>query len=67
NYLALLEREKNNITESKKQCLKAIKDELSQKLREYCYFEEDLFPDFETRIKYLSRKYDSSTHKKISF
>lgn len=67
HYLDILEHEKKNIEDSKKQCLKAIKDELSQKLREYCYFEEDLFPDFETRIRYLSSKYDSNTHKKISF
>lgn len=67
DYLDILEKEKKNIEDSKKECLKAIKNELSQKLREYCYFEEDLFPDFETRIRYLSSKYDSNTHKKISF
>ena len=67
DYLEILEKEQENIEESKKQCLKAIKNELSQKLREYCYFEEDLFPDFETRIRYLSSKYDSNTHKKVSF
>lgn len=66
NYLSFLENEKEKIEDSKKQCLKAIKDELSQKLREYCYFEEDLFPDFETRIRYLSSKYDSNTSKKIA-
>jgi hypothetical protein len=66
SYLSFLENEKKKIEDSKKQCLKAIKDELSQKLREYCYFEEDLFPDFETRIRYLSSKYDSNSSKKIA-
>lgn len=66
NYLILFENEKQKLEDSKKQCLKEIKSELSQKLREYCYFEEDLFPDFETRIRYLSSKYDSNTSKKIS-
>ena len=65
NYLKLLENEKNSLEKSKLNCLQFIKNELLQKLREFCYFEEDLFPDFETRIKYLSGKYKSAANKKI--
>ncbi|WP_042655110.1 FRG domain-containing protein, partial [Actinobacillus pleuropneumoniae] len=36
NYLILFENEKQKLEDSKKQCLKEIKSELSQKLREYC-------------------------------
>ena len=65
NYLKLLESEANSLETSKSNCLQFIKNELLQKLREFCYFEEDLFPDFETRIKYLSGKYKSAANKKI--
>lgn len=50
---------------SKIDCLNFIRDELIQKLREYFYFEEDLFPDFENRIRYLSNKYQGSTVDKV--
>jgi len=63
NYLKLLESEANSLETSKSNCLQFIKNELLQKLREFCYFEEDLFPDFETRIKYLSGKYKSAANK----
>lgn len=67
DYEQLLDREKQQIQNSKLNCLKFIKDELTQKLREYYYFEEDLFPDFEKRIQYLSEKYESNgQEKKIS-
>lgn len=67
DYEQLLDREKHQIQNSKLNCLKFIKDELTRKLREYYYFEEDLFPDFEKRIQYLSEKYESNgQEKKIS-
>jgi hypothetical protein len=67
SYEEFLDTEKNQIQNSKFNCLKFIKDELTQKLREYYYFEEDLFPDFEKRIQYLSEKYESNgQEKKIS-
>ncbi|MDP5885789.1 FRG domain-containing protein [Streptococcus mutans] len=66
DYFALLEKEEKEIEQSKIECLRFIKDELSQKLREYYYFEEVLFPDFEKRLQYLSNKYESSGSKKIS-
>lgn len=40
-------------------------DELIRKLREYYYFEENLFSDFEKRIDYLSNKYQSGSTKKV--
>lgn len=64
-YLKILEEEKNKIEESKLLCLNFMHDELIRKLREYYYFEEDLFPDFEKRIDYLSNKYQSESTKKV--
>lgn len=66
SYRDTLDKEEKEIKESKVRCLQAIKCELSKKLREYYYFEEDLFPDFEKRIQYLSSKYESTITKKIS-
>ncbi|MBK0029265.1 FRG domain-containing protein [Lactococcus sp. S47] len=65
-YYEALDDEVKNIDKTKVDYLKYIKDELSNKLREYCYFEEDLFPDFEKRIQYLSDKYEAIGLKKIS-
>ena len=64
-YLKILEEEKNKIEESELLCLNFMHDELIRKLREYYYFEEDLFPDFEKRIDYLSNKYQSESTKKV--
>ena len=64
-YLKILEEEKNKIEESKLLCLNFMHDELIRKLSEYYYFEEDLFPDFEKRIDYLSNKYQSESTKKV--
>ncbi|MGL5899651.1 MAG: FRG domain-containing protein [Lactobacillaceae bacterium] len=66
SYLDVLQQEQSNLNNSKIECLQFIKNELSHKLREYCYFEEDLFPDFEKRIQYLSEKYEAMGMKKIS-
>lgn len=52
---------KNHMDEVQKKCLQHINDELSQKLYEYYYTKEDMFPDFENRIKYLSTKYKDET------
>lgn len=35
----------------------ALNIDLENKLKEYCYTKEDMFPDFENRIRYLSNKY----------
>lgn len=35
----------------------SINKDLENKLKEYCYTKEDMFPDFENRIRYLSDKY----------
>lgn len=64
-YLKILEMEENEIEESKLICLNFMHDELIKKLREYYYFEEDLFPDFEKRIEYLSNRYQSESTKKV--
>lgn len=63
-YKKSLNNENDNLEKSKIDCLKFIKKELLQKLREYYYFEEELFPDFEKRIQYLSNKYESTQPKK---
>lgn len=38
-------------------CLEIIQREFINKLEEYFYIEEDLFPDFASRIRYVSEKY----------
>lgn len=43
--------------ERKKDCLKSIQKEMIEKLKEFYYFEEDLYPDFEKQIGYLINKY----------
>lgn len=43
--------------ERKKECLKSIQKEMIEKLKEFYYFEEDLYPDFEKQIGYLINKY----------
>lgn len=65
-YYDILEDELKNIDTTKVECLRFIKNEILHKLREYCYYEEDLFPDFEKRIQYLSDKYEAIGLKKIS-
>lgn len=66
DYKNLLEFQKCSIKEVRKECLNFIKNELSNKLKEYYYFESDLFPDFEKRIQYLSEKYEANGVKKMS-
>ncbi|MDU6791805.1 MAG: hypothetical protein E6427_03710 [Anaerococcus sp.] len=65
DYLKILETEKRQVEASKIDCLNFINEELIKKLREYYYFEEDLFPDFEKRIQYFSKKYQTETTKKV--
>ena len=48
----------NSIDKSKEESLACINNELTQKLEEYYYTKEDMFPDFENRIRYLSRNYN---------
>lgn len=55
---------KDHMDEVQIKCLQHINDELSQKLYEYYYTKEDMFPDFENRIKYLSIKYKDETQAK---
>lgn len=66
-YLKILLEEERKIEDSKLECLNFIYEELSRKLREYYYFEEDLFPDFEKRIQYLSNKYQSEPTRKVVY
>lgn len=53
--------ELESMKSSKEESLKYINDELTRKLEEYYYTKEDMFPDFENRIRYLSKKYNKST------
>lgn len=55
---------KEHMDEVQIKCLQHINDELSQKLYEYYYTKEDMFSDFENRIKYLSIKYKDETQAK---
>ena len=47
----------DSVETTKEDCLEYINNELAQKLKEYYYLKEDMFPDFENRIRYLSNKY----------
>lgn len=46
-----------SVEKTKEDCLEYINNELTQKLKEYYYLKEDMFPDFENKIRYLSSKY----------
>ena len=61
----LYEQLKSRITGDvyKEYCLKYINNELETKLKEYYYTKEDMFPDFENRIRYLSNKYSDDNPK----
>lgn len=67
SYIGILEEEKNKMNKSngektKKYLIGYIRNELLNKLCEYYYFEEDLFPDFENRIKYIAEKYECNKY-----
>lgn len=47
----------DSVETTKEDCLEYINNELTQKLKEYYYTKEDMFPDFENKIRYLSNKY----------
>lgn len=59
--------ELESMKSSKEESLKYINDELTRKLEEYYYTKEDMFPDFENRIMYLSKKYNKSTKNEIEY
>ena len=48
----------DSVETTKEDCLEYINNELTQKLKEYYYTKEDMFPDFENKIRYLSNKYN---------
>lgn len=58
--LSELNKQLDSIEEYKVVSLKNILEDLENKLKEYCYIKEDMFPDFENRIRYLSNKYNKS-------
>ena len=58
--LSELNKQLDSIEEYKVVSLKNILEDLENKLNEYCYIKEDMFPDFENRIRYLSNKYNKS-------
>lgn len=60
NDLSELNKQLNSIEKYKMIALKDILEDLENKLNEYCYIKEDMFPDFENRIRYLSNKYNKS-------
>lgn len=60
NDLSELNKQLNSIEKYKVVALKNILEDLENKLKEYCYTKEDMFPDFENRIRYLSNKFNNS-------
>ena len=58
--LSELNKQLNSIEKYKMIALKDILEDLENKLNEYCYIKEDMFPDFENRIRYLSNKFNNS-------
>ncbi len=55
----------SDIKNAKKDCLSQIFSEIRDKLKEYYYFTEDLFPDFEKKIQYYSNKYEAHNSRKM--
>lgn len=66
-FTFLLKNEKSGIDNSKKLIKKYINNELDIKLKEIFYTKEDMFPDFENRIRYLSNMYKKTEEKVFSF
>lgn len=62
-YERILKNNETNIGLIKSNCLRAINKEISKKLKEYYYIKEDMFPDFENKLKYLSNKYNKDDMK----
>lgn len=60
NDLTELNKQLDSIEKYKVNALKDILEDLENKLNEYCYTKEEMFPDFENRIRYLSNKYNKS-------
>lgn len=60
NDLSELNKQLDLIGVYKINALKNILEDLENKLKEYCYTKEDMFPDFENRIRYLSNKFNNS-------
>lgn len=56
-YQGVLESEKVDCTSSIVASKSYIMNEMDKKLKEIFYNKEDMFPDFENRIRYLSNKY----------
>ena len=50
-------REKQDIDKIKLETLKKIQYDLLSKLNEFCYYMEDLYPDFEKQLQFLIDKY----------
>lgn len=66
-YIKKLRKEKKDMKGTKIDCLNSIADEMNKKLEEYFYSLEDMFPDFESRIDYLSKRYKESDKKYLSY
>ncbi len=67
DYEKSIEKELSDsgIENAKKDCLSQIFSEIRNKLKEYYYFTEDLFPDFEKKIQYYSNKYEARNSRKL--
>ncbi|MBF0818310.1 FRG domain-containing protein [Streptococcus acidominimus] len=64
-YKQELEKKLSNSDYEILECLRHICEELIKKLKEYHYFKEDLFPDFERKIQYLAQHYEATTRKTL--
>lgn len=67
NDLTELNKQLDSIEKYKVNDLKDILEDLENKLNEYCYTKEEMFPDFENRIRYLSNKYNKSDEEDLRY
>lgn len=67
NDLTELNKQLDSIEKYKVNALKDILEDLENKLNEYCYTKEEMFPDFENRIRYLSNKYNKSDEEDLRY
>ncbi|WP_294796184.1 FRG domain-containing protein [uncultured Fenollaria sp.] len=59
-YASIIKDINENINTVKTNCFRQINTEMLIKLKEYYYTKEDMFPDFENRIKYLLSEYSKN-------
>ena len=66
-YQNMLEDEKVDCAHSREKSKNYIINEMDKKLKEIFYNKEDMFPDFENRIRYLSNMYKKSEEEEMQY